>query len=139
MKAIATKIEVERCEGPIAECSRIPTTVRTFREANDVLRRWALSAPAMGGYDKCAFVVDYGNGDTYSGRFDLKREHLSGSFLLEDQMRSMVRFMSGEHCPPHMTVERYRNYLATVGDAAKEYAEFGAKCQIGDTPGDFEP
>lgn len=126
---------VNRGEGPCHECGK-PQTVKTFDEANDVLRSWARTAPKGGGYDKCDFVVTYDNGDTYSGRFDLTEEHRTGSRLLEDHMRSMVRFYSGNGKPAHMTEERYRTYLASehLAEPIREYVKFGETCQIGDQP-----
>lgn len=139
-KAQPTSIRLNRGEGPCHECNK-PRTVATFREATAILQSWALTAPKGGGYDKCDFTVSYDNGDTYSGRFDLTNDHRIGAFLLEGHMTSMVRFYSGRGRPPHMTEERYRAYLACehIKEPAREYAEFGDKCQIGDKPGDFNP
>lgn len=129
-KAKPVQVWLNRAEGPTRLCGE--KTVRTFAEANTVLRDWARTAPSTGGYDKCDFRVDYDNGDTYSGRFDLVRDDQARSLMLETHIEEHCRFMIGERRPLHLSDEHYRAYLTSLPDAVAEYREFFSKCQIGD-------
>lgn len=68
-----TRIELERCEGDWeTELVKASHTKDAWAEADATLARWARTAPVGGGYHKCAFVVTWEDGQTYSGRYDLK-------------------------------------------------------------------
>jgi len=64
-------ITITRAEGPSDQCGH-PQTVSSFAEASTVLVRNSHAAPKGGGYDKHDFRVEWENGDTYEGRYDLK-------------------------------------------------------------------
>jgi len=110
----AEKITLHRAEGPSAEC--ITVEVRTFAEAERVLRKWRETAPGPGGgYDKTDFIVHYADGETYIGRIDLERENPETSDLA-GHMNDSLKFYTGEFCPPHMTQNEYETYLSTYAN-----------------------
>lgn len=100
-----TSIRLRRAEGPTCEC--VEVNLSTFAEVDRQIRKWAVSAPKGGGYDKVDFLVKWDNGDSYDGRFDMKRDHVTGGHFLQDQIRQHLRFITGDYCPPHMTAEQY--------------------------------
>ena len=63
------KIELERLEGPISSCTSVEC--KTFTEANWMLYVWSASAPKDFGYDKYRFSIEWEDGETYTGRYDL--------------------------------------------------------------------
>ena len=86
---------LNRVEGPKAECQSVvfchkdsqeaPAPIGRFANAqlvhtNEIatevlvqLAKWGISAPEGGGYDKIDFLVQWENGHSYGGRFDLQR------------------------------------------------------------------
>lgn len=119
------RIVIERAEGeclpdgtmPRAECASIA-------EANKVLREWAYTAPEGGAYDKCDLLVEWEDGTEYQDRFDLQREHCMDTMLLQSFLEYSFEFSAGEHCPAHMTADRYNDYL----EMCEEYTP-GSKAQ----------
>lgn len=112
VKASVLSITLERAEGPIAECGQ-SKVVSSFDHADAVLWGWAATAPKRGGgYDKCDFLVNFSNGDTYQGRFDLQYEDRFKRRLLQDQISHHLAFMAGTGKPSHMTEEDYVDFLA---------------------------
>ena len=65
MQPIKT-IELERFEGLSAEA-----ICKSFKAANQILLKWSTTAPKGGTYDKCGFTVEWEDGKTFSGRYDL--------------------------------------------------------------------
>jgi hypothetical protein len=110
-----TSIWLRRAEGPTSEC--VEATLSTFAEADRQIRKWARSAPKGGGYDKVDFLVKWSNGDSYEGRFDMKRDHTTGGDFLQDQIRQHLRFVTGDYCPPHMTQDQYESIRADIWTA----------------------
>lgn len=111
-KVKAVSIWLNRAEGRHDEC--VALTVDgddVWSKANVVLLRWSHTAPKTGGYNKCDFKVTYSDGSAYDGRYDLKHNTVEWPSL-EKHVRDFLTFMAGQYCPPHMTEERYRAYLA---------------------------
>lgn len=91
MKKIQLKqVTITRAEGPSSDCGR-PGVYKSFTEANGRLRRISETAPKTGGYDKTDVVVEWEDGQTYTGRWDVKhhsqkdadlsiQEHIQGWF-----------------------------------------------------------
>lgn len=103
------KIELKRAEGWSAEATLTGGDLWNLSDA--VLWAWAATAPDSGGYDKCDFIVTYEDGETYQGRFDLKRTHTGVKGLLSSQIWHHVSFIIGQWCPDHMTEEEYQTYV----------------------------
>jgi hypothetical protein len=114
----------------IEECV---TVVRTrWIETDWVLKAWAKTAPEGGGYDKCDFTITYDDGETYSGRFDLQRDHMAGSNLLGNHVRLFCETYSGRRRPTHITPERYRALMKQYGEeTTSAYCEFLDSYEIG--------
>ena len=104
------EIWLERVEGPRKECGQV--TVRSFMEADEVLKRWARTAPGKdGGYDKCDFTVTYTDGETYAGRYDLKRHDMGFSNLLGWYMVKNIEWYAGRTNDPWVGMEHYQRWL----------------------------
>ena len=123
-----SSIELERLEGLTAEC--LTVTVPDFAKANATLREWSHTAPKgrRAGYHKCAFVVTFADGETYSGRFDLTDE----PERLETHIRAHLVAFSGT-APAHRTQEQWDRFLNDCVPVAKraEAARFLATYELG--------
>lgn len=122
-----TSIELERLEGLTAEC--LTVTVPNFSRANATLREWSRTAPKgpRSGYHKCAFVVTFADGETYSGRFDLTDE----PERLEAHILAHLVAFSGI-APAHRTQEQWDRFLDWCVPVAKraEAARFLATYEL---------
>lgn len=141
-------IRLVRAEGPRAECG--PTKIapanptRTgldaMADAQAQLRRWADTAPAKGGYDKCDFTIEFGDGSLYEGRYDLK--HWSCERVdLPGHIRGHLEYYSGRFCPSWLKSKPRgeARYLESVSDVSEvernrclafiAYYEFGQGAQ----------
>lgn len=113
------EIKISRAEGMAHEC--VTRVVRTYDEANAMLRAWSATAPKGGCYDKCDFWVTFEDGYQYAGRYDLKhwseeRPDLAG------HMRSFVRYLAGEPPAWMNEAQKERFYLQRI-EEAKETAD----------------
>ncbi len=104
------KITLDRAEGPTALLGP-PVTRSSFEDADRILRDWAHTAPAGGGYDKVDFRIEWQDGETYEGRYDMKREDESRANLLGSHVQEFLSFQGGLWCPPHLSREDYEAYL----------------------------
>jgi hypothetical protein len=69
------KLTLKRAEGPTDQVGNL-SIIKTFAQADAVLKGWSDSAPKRGGYDKCDFTLQLaGDCVEYAGRYDL--EHWS--------------------------------------------------------------
>ncbi len=98
-------------------------TVGSYSEADKILQEQARWAPENGGYDKTKFLVKFENGNTYEGRFDLKRHDRNLNNLLQRRMRRTCGFYSGRIRPAHMT---QADYDAVIGDLADDIRNYCA-------------
>ena len=101
---------------------------KTIEEANAFLRFIAHESPTKG-YDKTDFRTVWEDGEVYEGRYDLhhidqNQENPNGRIDLADHIRAWVRFLTGDHCPAHMTQERYQLCLQQMGDHSEEARRF---------------
>jgi hypothetical protein len=103
------EITLRRAEGRIGKDSFDPTTVKTYEDADALLRRWAETAPSGGGYHKTDFRVLFEDGETYEGRYDLTREDATRADL-RGHMRDHVRFVAGLW-RSHLSEDEYRGLL----------------------------
>lgn len=130
----AVKITIERYEGRHHECGK-PQTFEgegCWSKANAMLGAWSRTAPKTGGYDKCGFKVEYEDGETYEGRYDLTGNEWPS---IERHMREFLTFYSGERCPGHLKPEQYARYIASLDpkDIADTKA-FLAGYEVGPAP-----
>ena len=103
------KITLERAEGPSPLDS--PRTAPSFEEADRILREWAHTAPEGGGYNKIDFEIEWQDGETYKGTYDLKRQDEARANLIGSHVQEFLSFHSGLWCPAHMTREDCDRYL----------------------------
>jgi hypothetical protein len=120
------KIEMKRAEGWTAQATLTGGDLWNLSDA--ILSAWSTTAPDSGGYDKCDFIVTYEDGETYHGRFDLKRKHGGVKGLLSSQIWHHVSFIIGQWCPPHMEQEQYQEYIKQ--DRAHMTEEEWAACNV---------
>jgi hypothetical protein len=107
------KIVVTRGEGFTRECGT-PHEVSSFADADRVLSTMARTAPEHGGYHKVDFVVTFADGETYRGRYDLKREDIGAYDAIGQQMVRYLKLAAGTYCPPHWSAEDHAGYLARL-------------------------
>ena len=131
-KLRATKIVLNRAEGPSTECvEKVFSGDFLWNEANDQLKTWAQTAPERS-YDKVDFTVYFSDGSTYDGRFDLKKEH-SKTADLAQFIRKEIDFYSGKYKPEWMSEQKYKLALADFGKETMDlYLAFDQSYQIGD-------
>ncbi len=116
-------IEITRIEGNTDLDNFKPHTFDSMVEANSYIKDIASSAPEHGGYDKVDFKVTFEDEETYTGRYDLKRDHTTTGDL-GDHMRSFVRFYTGRSCPAHMTPEQYEEFIAQCDVDTNHWIDF---------------
>ena len=109
----AVCIEIQRWEGPIAECEETHRIEgeNVWGRANALLLRMSRTAPSGGGYDKTGFKVIYEDGEEYEGRLELTADKTPN---IQNHMRSYCEMHTGRYRPAHMTEARYQNYLKDI-------------------------
>lgn len=131
-KVKAVRFDLERVEGRHSECVKVSVT--TWAGADSILRQWAHTAPDDGSYHKCDFKVHYADGETYEGRFDLKRHDVTmPEALLFHHMWMHVTYHAGCRKPDWMTVEQYLTARAEMNpQTVAEYVAFLYAYEIGE-------
>jgi len=119
------RIWLRRAEGPTNDLGE--RTVTSFNAADKQLKTWARTAPKgeRSGYDKTDFQVEWEDGETYNGRYDLKYDDTLKSNLLGSQIQHYAAFHAGIFCPEHMSREQYHEYLeqSGFGEGSEKRAE----------------
>ena len=115
----AFSITITRVEGTHDECDK-PATVASFADADALLMQWSETAPKTGGYDKCDFVIQWANGDTYEGRYDLKH-HTCERPSVAQHMIDECEFHTGKYCPAHMSEAAYQGQLERISDNDRDF------------------
>jgi hypothetical protein len=94
-------------------------TAASYEEADRVLLRMAHTAPDTGGYDKVAFVIAFDDGQTYAGRFALKR---TGNLPLGEHVTRTQAFAAGRWHPAHISEDLYQAFLRREGEERQQKA-----------------
>jgi hypothetical protein len=130
----AAQIKINRGEGPIHECGeRVFTGTACWEMAELHLFVSSGTAPREGGYDKCDVEITWGDGaEVYTTRYDMVHRMCENFETLEQHVRRAWRFYSGEHCPRHMTQERYERFLVEFKVPCEAYKKLIATCALGD-------
>lgn len=103
------KIFLNRAEGPRGQTGR--ATADSFREANQILRTAATTAPQPGhGYNKVDFKVVWEDREEYKGRYDLTYDDTVRANIGE-HIRDFLRLMGGTRRPNHFSKEDYEIFL----------------------------
>ena len=106
-KIKATRITLDRAEGPVALCvKRELTGQHVFAQADRVLAQWWKTAPHLG-YHKVDFTIHYEDGEVYQGRYDLGEDHLA----LGRHIHDFCLVMSGMESRPWIPVIVQLRYL----------------------------
>lgn len=127
MSETVTKIRLQsilihRAEGTTEEC--IERCVSSFKDADAVIRRMAVTAPEDGSYDKTDILVEFEDGKKFGFRFDMDRGHATSVGLRADARRH-VEFYAGRWRPERMSPDRYLTYLRNWPEEQKAaFAEF---------------
>lgn len=126
-------IWIRRAEGPTQDLSS--STITSFEAADSILRKMAHTAPSDGSYNKTDFKIEWQDGETYEGRYDLKRQDESRANLLGSHVQEFLSFHGGLWCPPHLSREDYEDYLERMErqkDAPKrmDYIRFLEKYEL---------
>lgn len=132
-----SEISITNIEGGLPD-HQAHQTVTSWAAADALLYKWARNAPKDGSYHKCDFIVQFCDGTTHRGRFDL--QHIShGCPSLQSHILTYFRFLSGTQKPAWMIThpkgdlywEDSRKRYEADGTAEKA-REFLATYQIGD-------
>lgn len=110
-KIAVFQITINRATGPIRELKG-PRTATSFQEANRILATWAPSVPPKA-YDKVDFKVDWQDGRSYTGRYDLVREDASRADL-GGHIREVASFYAGLRRPSEMKPEDYEDQVRSM-------------------------
>ncbi|GAA0853946.1 hypothetical protein ABER99_20185 [Paenibacillus glucanolyticus] len=104
------RIVITRGEGPNHEC-HIPYIAKNWEDADEILKRMALTAPEIG-YYKTDFEILFTNGDTYRGTYELSyKDRLEAS--LYGHVTNHCEFYGGicKKLPDHLTDDQYLSLL----------------------------
>lgn len=120
-KLPAFKITLMRKEGTVQEIRdglAVLMGPDVFGKADELLCEWSRTAPRVGagGYHKCHFVVEYTDGETYEGRYDLKAGE---GVSLGAHMESHLKRVAGRQTPPGRTATEWAAFLANVVGAER--------------------
>lgn len=108
MRSRVTSISLTRVEG--APADGITERVSSWMQADAVLRRWSESVARDGGYDKCEFSIEWANGATYRGRYDLVNWRDVEPDMAK-HVRELAYFYTGRQAPRHMSPAVYGAFL----------------------------
>jgi hypothetical protein len=125
-----TEIVVTRAEGP-AELTNKPFRASNWHEANWALLTWSKTAPDRDCYDKCDFRIKWADGKSYNGRYDLHKGPMPS---IQDHIRQIARFYTGQYCPPHMTEKAYREFISQNKEFQEAYQQLLDSYDIGQKP-----
>jgi hypothetical protein len=119
-KIPVTAVYLHRAEGLTKEIETL--TVHSLNEADEVLRRWARTAPRDGSVHKTDFQIKWADGQTYSGHYGLKRDDTLKSNLIGSHIQHELAFYAGIFCPQHLSRKEYETVLNRFGKEKQEDA-----------------
>lgn len=116
----------------------------SWESAAEAIRRAAQYAPSDGSYDKTAFEIEFEDGETYGGRFDIQRRHTGSINPIGTHAYNWLRFVGGLHKPDWMSDDEYARSIDHHEQACpgitRDSAEFLEKHDLGvvypDSPGE---
>lgn len=122
-------IVITRAEGPTKLCG-ISQTYGSFEDARKGLFRDNSTYPGPGqGYDKHDFVVYFEDGETYSGRLDVKKAECEDNDQdVRKHVRDFMLFYTGTKNPEWMSDKQYAQALSGVN--CEEYKQFLEKYDV---------
>ena len=121
------RIILDRVEGRASELAE--REVRSFKEADLILREWAKTAPADRSYHKVDVVVEWENGQSIAHRFDLQSPDIARINLAED-FKTRLKYNAGLYCPPGISQQAYFNAVYAMPEANKQAKRILKECQL---------
>ena len=130
-KIKVVKINLYRAEGRVQDC--VAATATRFSAADAWLRCWSTTAPDDGSYHKCDFTIEWADGETYEGRYDLKKHDGSLDNLIGRHVRRFLEWQGGIAKDPWCGPAEYQEYLRqhTSPAAQAECRKFLKNYEIG--------
>jgi hypothetical protein len=108
-KSKPRSITITRAEGRTFECITVTLTGQDcMDQAVRKLRDWAGTAPDLG-YHKCDFKIEFDDGETFKGRYDLHRPEDTETTLRE-QVQASFDMAMGKR-PKGMPVDRFERLM----------------------------
>lgn len=106
----------------------LPRHFGSLDDATAFLRKMSHSAPGLHqGYHKTGFKIEFEDGETYEGRYDLKNFDALVPVCLARHVWKFCTFYSGrtrpEDLPSHLTVEQYKRLVEDTKQR-DEFAKF---------------
>jgi len=128
-KVGVSKIVITRAEGLTKLCGK-PHMYSSWELAKYGLARDNSTYPGMNqGYDKHDFVVYFEDGETYSGRLDVKQLICGDNDQdVKKHVNEFMSFYAGIFKPGWMSLENYEKALSDVN--REEYLEFLRKYDV---------
>ena len=116
------KIELRRGEGASIDCGKWHT-LYSWEEADRLLKKWSITAPKDGGYDKCDFKISFDDDDKYQGRYDLKhwscKQDSGLEISLAQHVKGFLEFVSGVR-PSWMSDNQWKETRRMFADSEQE-------------------
>lgn len=116
MKSPIKVIRLTRIEG--AANGPVAATASSWDEANAILMKWAHTAPTSG-YDKTSFEIEWENGFSYGGRYDIQHPSVAVPDLMRNVQNNAL-FYTGRYCPGNMPMDRYTNFLRSLDNKSRK-------------------
>ena len=115
MKAAIKEVWLNRAEGPVEECGEVTVAggLHVVDEVLSVLRDWGRTAPEDGGYDKTDFRVEWDNGESYEGRFDMQKGGTESGVDFWTSLKERVEYVACKRRPAHFKDEHWAHHCAT--------------------------
>ncbi len=112
------KITVESIKFIWSESALIPdnTIVKTFTEAEQMIKKAAVKAPDTGAYDKTKFLITWADGQTYEGRIDIVRSDMFKAHPMKQHIEEFADYVINDKSATWYTEEDregYREFLST--------------------------
>jgi len=125
MKVAIKSVWLNRAEGPSAQCGDVTFAgANVVQEVLDKLWQWGLSAPKNGGYDKVDFKVEWEDGETYEGRFDMKYGGTDAGETFWASLQSRLELWACKRRPSHFSDENWAYHCKDCEESGwKEGAE----------------
>jgi len=116
------KVWIRACEGTIATCELLKS--HTWTSLGDASRALQMHAwperPKDAGYLKVNFALEWADGQSYEGRFDLGGDDWPD---LARHVRDFASVYALRVKPAHMDADDWARFCALHGDRAADWAE----------------
>lgn len=126
------KVTIEWSEGKVKYCDQYPKEFNSIDEVNEHLMANCHRFPRGGGYDKHKFIVEWNDGEDYTGRLDCKHPSCDNNDLdLRKHIVDFIMWHSGEEKYPWCGEEKYQFLMNNEPEKnKKECVDFLEKYEI---------